>query len=106
MSYSDSKLLVTTLAAAVARLWPDVCSNAVDPCWVPTRMGGPRAPDDLQLGHGTQVWLATSADPQARNSGLYRYHQRPQPPHPSVLDEQFQDQLLGALSHLTGVRLP
>ena len=30
-SYSDSKLFVTTLAAAVARLWPDVFSNAVDP---------------------------------------------------------------------------
>jgi NAD(P)-dependent dehydrogenase (short-subunit alcohol dehydrogenase family) len=28
-SYSDSKLLVTTLAMAVARRWPDVSSNAV-----------------------------------------------------------------------------
>ena len=41
-SYPDSKLFVTTLAAAVARLWPDVLSNAVDPGWVPTKMGGPR----------------------------------------------------------------
>ena len=49
-SYSDSKLFVTTLAAAVARLWPDVLSNAVDPGWVPTKMGGPGAPDDLRLG--------------------------------------------------------
>jgi NAD(P)-dependent dehydrogenase (short-subunit alcohol dehydrogenase family) len=30
-SYSDSKLFVTTLAAAVARTWADVFSNAVDP---------------------------------------------------------------------------
>src|SRR3954463_7085801 len=30
-SYSDSKLFVTTLAAAVARVWTDVLSNAVDP---------------------------------------------------------------------------
>jgi len=29
-SYSDSKLFVTTLAAAVARLWTDVLSNAVE----------------------------------------------------------------------------
>jgi NAD(P)-dependent dehydrogenase (short-subunit alcohol dehydrogenase family) len=46
-SYSDSKLFVTTLAAAVARRWPDVLSNSVDPGWVPTKMGGPNAPDDL-----------------------------------------------------------
>src|SRR3954447_3864012 len=52
--YPDSKLYVTTLAAAVARVWPDVISNAVDPGWVPTRMGGPGAPDDLRLGHLTQ----------------------------------------------------
>jgi len=39
-SYSDSKLFVTTLAAAVARIWTDVFSNAVDPGWVPTKMGG------------------------------------------------------------------
>jgi NAD(P)-dependent dehydrogenase (short-subunit alcohol dehydrogenase family) len=57
-SYSDSKLFVTTLAAAVARLRPGVLSNAVDPGWVPTKMGGPNAPDDLELGHRTQEWLA------------------------------------------------
>ena len=34
-SYPDSKLFVSTLAAAVARLWPDVLSSAVDPSWVP-----------------------------------------------------------------------
>ena len=48
------KLLVTTLASAVARFWPDTASNAVDPGWVPTRMGGPSSPDDLRLGHLTQ----------------------------------------------------
>lgn len=30
-SYSDSKLFVTTLAMAVARIWTGVLSNAVDP---------------------------------------------------------------------------
>jgi NAD(P)-dependent dehydrogenase (short-subunit alcohol dehydrogenase family) len=68
-SYSDSKLFITTLAIAVARLWPDVLSNAVDPGWVPTRMGGAGAPDDLRLGHLTQEWLAASDDPEARTSG-------------------------------------
>src|SRR5918998_6660594 len=75
-SYSDSKLFVTTLAVAVARRWPDVCSNAVDPGWVPTRMGGPGAPDDLRLGHLTQEWLATSGGADARSSGGYWHHQR------------------------------
>ena len=92
-SYSDSKLFVTTLAVAVARIWPDVYSNAVDPGWVPTRMGGPGAPDDLRLGHLTQEWLATSDEPEARSSGGYWFHQRLRPPHPAVHNTQFQDEL-------------
>ena len=101
-SYSDSKLFVTTLAAAVARLWPEVPSNAVDPGWVPTRMGGPGAPDDLELGHVTQVWLATSDDAQARTTGGYWFHQRRREPHPAVHDTGFQDRLLAVLAQHTG----
>jgi NAD(P)-dependent dehydrogenase (short-subunit alcohol dehydrogenase family) len=104
-SYSDSKLFVTTLAAAVARMWPDVCSNAVDPGWVPTRMGGRGAPDDLRLGHLTQEWLATSGDPEARTSGGYWHHQRRIEPHPAVHDRRFQDQLLESLARYTATRL-
>jgi len=104
-SYPDSKLFVTTLAATVARLWPDVLSNAVDPGWVPTRMGGPGAPDDLRLGHLTQEWLATSDDPDARTSGGYWHHQRRIEPHPEVGDLGFQDQLLEHLARFTGTRL-
>jgi NAD(P)-dependent dehydrogenase (short-subunit alcohol dehydrogenase family) len=104
-SYSDSKLFVATLAVAVARIWPDVDSNAVDPGWVPTRMGGPGAPDDLRLGHLTQEWLATSDDPEARSSGGYWFHQRLRTPHPAVLDLQFQEDLLGALARFTGAGL-
>lgn len=104
-SYSDSKLFVTTLSAAIARLWPSTDSNAVDPGWVPTRMGGPNAPDDLRLGHVTQVWLATSDDPEARTSGGYWHHQRRADPHHSVHDEHFQDQLLDALATHTGLTL-
>jgi NAD(P)-dependent dehydrogenase (short-subunit alcohol dehydrogenase family) len=104
-SYSDSKLFVTTLTAAVARIWSDVFSNAVDPGWVPTRMGGPGAPDELRLGQLTQVWLATSDDPEARTSGGYWYHQRRAEPAPSVHDQRFQDQLLEELARFTGTRL-
>jgi NAD(P)-dependent dehydrogenase (short-subunit alcohol dehydrogenase family) len=106
VSYSDSKLFVATLAAAVARHWPDVFSNAVDPGWVPTRMGGPGASDDLRLGHVTQVWLAVDEDPRARTSGRYWYHMRPQAAHPLVLDEGFQERLLGVLARLTATQLP
>jgi NAD(P)-dependent dehydrogenase (short-subunit alcohol dehydrogenase family) len=104
-SYSDSKLFVTTLAAAVARLWPDVLSNAVDPGWVPTRMGGPNAPDDLRLGHRTQEWLAASDDAEARTTGGYWHHQRRAAPHPSVHDPAFQDRLLDALARAAGAPL-
>jgi NAD(P)-dependent dehydrogenase (short-subunit alcohol dehydrogenase family) len=104
-SYSDSKLFVTTLAVAVARLWPRVYSNAVDPGWVPTKMGGPGAPDDLRLGHLTQEWLATSDEPEARTSGGYWYHQRRRPPHTAALDPRFQDELLAALARFTGAPL-
>ncbi|WP_285115088.1 SDR family NAD(P)-dependent oxidoreductase [Leifsonia sp. fls2-241-R2A-40a] len=103
-SYSDSKLLVTTLAAALPRLRPGVFSNAVDPGWVPTRMGGRGAPDDLQLGHRTQVWLAEGEDPATRTSA-YWHHQRQQRPHPSVGDEGFQDRLVDALREHTGLDL-
>jgi NAD(P)-dependent dehydrogenase (short-subunit alcohol dehydrogenase family) len=104
-SYSNSKLFVTTLAAAVARIWSDVLSNAVDPGWVPTKMGGPGAPDDLRLGHLTQEWLATSEDPDARSSGGYWHHQRRTEPHPAVRDRRFQDQLLDDLARFTATRL-
>jgi NAD(P)-dependent dehydrogenase (short-subunit alcohol dehydrogenase family) len=104
-SYSDSKLFVTTLAVAVSRRWPDVLSNAVDPGWVPTKMGGPGAPDDLRLGHVTQEWLATSDDEAARTSGGYWHHQRLRDPHPAVHDERFQHALLRALEDFSGARL-
>jgi NAD(P)-dependent dehydrogenase (short-subunit alcohol dehydrogenase family) len=104
-SYSDSKLFVTTLAVAVARIWAEVVSNAVDPGWVPTKMGGPGAPDDLRLGHRTQEWLATSEEPDARTSGGYWHHQRRIEPHPAVRDRRFQDQLLEDLARFTATRL-
>ncbi|CEJ11199.1 putative oxidoreductase YciK [bacterium YEK0313] len=104
-AYSDSKLHVTTLAFAVARRWPDVLSNAVDPGWVPTRMGGPGAPDDLEKGHLTQTWLAVSEDPAAKVSGRYWHHRRQQAPAPDVSDADFQDALVERLTQLTGVSL-
>lgn len=105
-SYSDSKLFLTALMAAVSRLWPDTVSSAVDPGWVPTKMGGAGAPDDLRLGHLTQEWLATSNDAAAMQSGGYWHHQQRQEPHKAVGDVAFQNKLLDALAAHTGVTLP
>jgi NAD(P)-dependent dehydrogenase (short-subunit alcohol dehydrogenase family) len=102
-AYSDSKLFVAALAFAVSRRWPDVHADVVDPGWVPTRMGGPGAPDDLELGHTTQVWLAVGDAP--RTTG-YWFHQRREDPAPAVEDARFQDALLDELHRCTGVRLP
>ena len=104
-AYSDSKLYLTALAFAVARCWPDVLSNAVDPGWVATKMGGASAPDDFEEGYLTQTWLAVSDDPAATGSGRYWHHRRPRPPARDVEDPVFQDQLTARLTQLTGVSL-
>jgi NAD(P)-dependent dehydrogenase (short-subunit alcohol dehydrogenase family) len=104
-AYSESKLYVTALAFAVARRWPDILSNAVDPGWVPTKMGGSGAADDLEMGHLTQTWLAVSDDPAATVSGGYWYHRQRQSPAAEVSDPGFQDQLVAKLAELTGVSL-
>ena len=75
-AYAESKLRDVLIAFAFARRWPGVLSNAVDPGWVATRMGGASAPDDPDQGHRTQVWLAVSDEPQARVTGKYFHHLR------------------------------
>jgi NAD(P)-dependent dehydrogenase (short-subunit alcohol dehydrogenase family) len=105
-AYADSKLFDVVLAFAVARRWPGVLSNALEPGWVPTKMGGPGAPDDLSLAAVTQVWLAVSDDPAATVTGQYFYHQQQRDVHPATRSIELQDQLLGACAELTGVALP
>jgi NAD(P)-dependent dehydrogenase (short-subunit alcohol dehydrogenase family) len=104
-AYSDSKLFDVVLAFAVARLRPEVLSNALEPGWVPTKMGGPGAPDDLALAPVTQAWLATSDDPMATLTGHYFYHQRLAETHPAAGRHEVQDGLLAACAALTGVEL-
>jgi NAD(P)-dependent dehydrogenase (short-subunit alcohol dehydrogenase family) len=104
-AYSDSKLFDVVLAFAVARRWPDVLSNALEPGWVPTKMGGPGAPDDMEAAPETQVWLAVSDDPHAIVSGRYFYHKRLRDAHPAASDNHVQDALLQACEQLTGVTL-
>lgn len=104
-AYSESKLHVAALAACLARHWPDVFSNAVDPGWVPTKMGGAGAPDDLKEGYRTQAWLATSNDDEARSSGGYWYHRRRREAAAEVTDPVYQERLVERLRVLSGIEL-
>jgi NAD(P)-dependent dehydrogenase (short-subunit alcohol dehydrogenase family) len=104
-AYAETKFHDVLLAFAVARLWPDVFSNALEPGWVPTKMGGPQAPDDLAEGYRTQVWLAVSDDPAARVSGEYFYHQKRMTPSPAARVIATQDLLLSQCQKVSGVGL-
>ncbi|HYW34760.1 MAG TPA: hypothetical protein VE868_05070, partial [Balneolaceae bacterium] len=106
ISYSDSKLHVVLLAKAVARKWPDVYDNAVDPGWVPTKMGGSGAPGDLQKGYETQVWLAVSNDNKAKVSGRYFHHKKEANYHPKADEIAVQEKFLTACKDVTGVSFP
>ena len=102
-AYAESKLCDVLLAFAVARRWKNVRSNALEPGWVPTKMGGPSAPDDLRQGCVTQAWLATSEDALARSTGGYFYHQRLRAP--SANDVGTQEALLAECGRISGIRL-
>ena len=105
-AYSDTKLHDVLLAFAIARLWPDVLSNAVEPGWVATKMGGTAASDDLDQGHRTQVWLAVSDDAAAKVTGEYFYHMRRRSPKPATRGVELQDTLLDACRKISGIELP
>ena len=105
-AYAESKLHVVALAFYLARHWPNVFSNAVDPGWVRTRMGGSSAPVDLETGQRTQSWLATSTEPAALVSGRYWHNLKQQQPAAEATQATFQDALVVRLQEITGVRLP
>src|ERR1700690_4565321 len=103
-AYSETKLYDTMLAFAIARRWPNVFSNALEPGWVPTKMGGADAPDDLNQAHLTQVWLAVSDD--ARVTGQIFYHNQGLPPNPQAEDSNLQDRLIAVFESSTQLALP
>jgi len=93
-AYAESKFYDVALAFAVARLWPGVLSNALEPGWVPTKMGGPGAPDDMRKAPVTQAWLAVSEDKLARSTGAYFYHRKLRDPNAAARDLKVQNALL------------
>ena len=105
-AYADTKLHDVILAFAVARKWKDVLSNALEPGWVPTKMGGPGAPDDLDAAPKTQVWLATSDEPGARVCGQFFFHMKRRAADPAASSETVQDRLLAECAKISGVPFP
>src|ERR1700677_5056421 len=105
-AYAESKLHDAMLAFAIARLWPDVLSNSLEPGWVPTQMGGPGAPDDIGQAHLTQAWLAAGDDPKSQVSGKYFYHLKRREPNPQAHDPALQDRLIAICAEISGVTLP
>ena len=94
------------LCMAVARKWKDVYANTIDPGWVPTKMGGRGASDDLQKGYETQVWLAVSNDEKAKVSGRYFFHQKETHYNREADDIILQEKFLSECKKITGVLFP
>ena len=105
-AYAESKLHDAMLSFAIARLWPEVLSNALEPGWVPTKMGGPSAPDDMDQAHLTQAWLAASDDAKAQVTGKYFYHLKAMNPNPQANNTALQDRLIRICTEISGVTLP
>lgn len=103
ITYSDTKLHVLLLCKAVAQKWKDVFVNSINPGWVPTKMGGPSAPDSFESGYETQVWLALSNDPKAKVSGRFFYHQQEVIPNAEAADLQLQEKFMELCKEITGV---
>ncbi|MHA0320030.1 SDR family NAD(P)-dependent oxidoreductase [Sphingomonas melonis] len=105
-AYAESKLYDAMLAFAIARQWPDTISNALEPGWVPTRMGGAGAPDDMDQAHRTQAWLAVSNDPAAMRSGRYFYHLEERAANPEAHDPALARRLLDRCAAFSKIELP
>lgn len=104
VDYSTSKLQVLMLSLAAARRWPGTYVNTVNPGWVATKMGGAGAPDNLQEGAATQVWLASGKD--AAITGKYLYHMKAAKYSPLADDVNAQELLLKRCEEITGVPFP
>ncbi|MGN7757874.1 SDR family NAD(P)-dependent oxidoreductase [Chryseobacterium sp. 22532] len=105
-AYADSKLHNVLLAFAVAGRWKDVASNALEPGWVATKMGGSGAPDSLADAPLTQVWLASSIDAMALKSGGYYYHKKPQAVHHGARNTEIQEMFIDKCAEISGIELP
>jgi NAD(P)-dependent dehydrogenase (short-subunit alcohol dehydrogenase family) len=104
--YCASKLHNVLLAKAFARRWPDVKSNALDPGWMPTKMGGRSAPGDFEHSIASYVMLAEGEEETAKKSGCYFTPGKKESTPQKVADDVgAQDELLKTCADFSGVKL-
>lgn len=105
--YTDSKLQDLVLAKAFARLFGEgVESNAVDPGWVPTKMGGESAPGDLEGAIKCFAMAALGEGAAKGKTGGYFFNSVEDHYLKVADDEAAQDALLKKLAGISGVELP
>lgn len=107
-AYSDTKLHNVLLAKGLARRWKGTSVNALDPGWMPTKMGGKSAPGDLEESVKSYVLLAEGLEGEEVGEVTGKYW-GPGGKEGSALkvceEEERQEELLRRLGEFTGVRL-
>ncbi|KAI1153896.1 short chain dehydrogenase [Nemania diffusa] len=107
-AYADTKLHNVMFAYAFARRFAGrgVVANAVDPGWVPTKMGGARAPGDILESDRLYVMLAEgSGEAEGSNAGYWEPGGLGRS-REETYDVEAQDALLKRLEEITGVAVP
>ena len=133
--YADSKLHDVLMAKAFARRFNGgrgrgrgtgdsniiIRSNALDPGWVPTKMGGASAPGSLDAAVETYVMLAegtedTEGTARTKDSSdkgekavtgkLFGPRRKESRPKAEANDIAIQDKLIEILEVVTGVKVP
>ncbi|KAF2847124.1 NAD(P)-binding protein [Plenodomus tracheiphilus IPT5] len=106
-AYCASKFHNIVFAKAFARRWADVKSNALDPGWVATKMGGSSASGSIEAAVETYVMLAEGEEEAAQTSGRYfRPGKREAQPQKAADDVGLQDQLMETCVNFAGVEIP
>ena len=105
VNYSVSKKLLLMLMKYVARQWPGVIVNGIHPGWVPTKIGGSKAPDSIDDAYKTYIKLAVSNDPEVLESGYYYFQSKRIPYDPEIDNQTEQEALIAKLAELTKVNL-
>lgn len=102
---NDRRLHNVLFSNAVARLWPDVTSNAMSPGWVATKMGGNSAPDSMKKAIDLVSWLSTK-EKEATGTGKYFAANSQRSPHKAAEDKGKQDEFLRICEEMSGVAFP
>lgn len=105
--YNDSKLHVIMMAKIFARRFgAGVECNAVDPGWVPTKMGGESAPGSIADSIECFNMVTLGEGASAGKTGAYFYNSA-EDAYLEVADDQAaQEELLTKLAEFSGVQPP